>query len=134
LEENVLYKTEYREVVKLLNEELKARIQTLRNTMKEQLLDAYLVVSEHDIWYYTNITYKPEERPFFLIIDLVSDIPQLLVPKLEESHVKKGILPFQVISYWDYPATDTTTWHSLLNETISKYSSVGIESTIPLHL
>ena len=50
----------------MLKKELIQRINTLQDAIKRCGLDAYIVTAEQDIWYLTNITYKPEERPFLL--------------------------------------------------------------------
>lgn len=50
----------------MLKQELQNRIKQIQDTMEMYSLDAYIITAEEDIWYFTNITYKPEERPFFL--------------------------------------------------------------------
>lgn len=92
-------------------------------------LDAYIITAEEDIWYYTNITYKPEERPFFIIV-APDQAPTLLVPKLEESHVHKGVIDYEVVSYWEFPSPEGSNWYDILNQLIRKYDRVGIESNV----
>ena len=75
----------------MLKQELINRIQRLQKVMETHSLDSYIITAEEDIWYLTNITYKPEERPFFIVIS-PNQKPILVVPKLEEAHVYKGIV------------------------------------------
>jgi Xaa-Pro dipeptidase len=98
----------------MLKQELFNRIDCRQKAMETHSLDSYIITAEEDIWYFTNITYKPEERPFFLIVSR-NQQPVLVVPKLEESHVYKGILDFKVITYWDYPSPVGENWDEVLN-------------------
>lgn len=113
----------------MLQQELTQRIRALQEKLVEKNYDAYIISAEEDIWYYTNITYKPEERPFFIIIEPLKS-PTLLVPKLEESHVKKGIIEYSVISYWEYPAVRGENSYDVLNQYIQGCTRVGIEGNI----
>lgn len=113
----------------MLKQELFTRIHALQNAMEKQLLDSYIITSEEDIWYFTNITYKPEERPFFLIITQNAQ-PVLVVPKLEETHVYKGILDCQIITYWDYPSPVGENWYEVLNDYLKQFDRTGIEENV----
>ncbi|MBE9916217.1 aminopeptidase P family protein [Paenibacillus donghaensis] len=114
----------------MLEQELNARISKLQEEMRSKGFDSYVVSSREDIWYYTNITYSPEERPFFIVISL-DDKPVLVVPKLEEAHVKKGILDTNDIAYWDYPSPAGENWFELLNDVLVKFRHTGVEGNIP---
>ncbi len=113
----------------MLKLELLSRIERLQQVMETHSLDAYIITSEEDIWYFTNITYKPEERPFFLVIS-PNQQPVLVVPKLEETHVYKGVLDYKVITYWDYPSPVGENWYEVLNDFISKFERTGIEDNV----
>lgn len=113
----------------MLKEELRNRIRALQEQLVAKKYDAYIISAEEDIWYYTNITYKPEERPFFIIIE-PRNHPTLLVPKLEESHVRKGIIDYSVVSYWEYPSIKGENSYEVLNKLIKGFSRVGIEGNI----
>ncbi|MFD3445609.1 M24 family metallopeptidase [Microbacteriaceae bacterium 4G12] len=113
----------------MLEKELKNRINVLQEKMKQDDLDAYVISSQEDIWYYTNIIYRPEERPFFIIISH-HETPTLLVPKLEEMHVKKGILDTNHLTYWDYPSPKGENWYDILNEILRPFHNIGVESNI----
>lgn len=115
----------------MLKQELLNRIKSLQEKMKAHSFDAYIITAEEDIWYFTNITYRPEERPFFLIITkFPHHEPMFVVPKLEESHVQKGIFTSHIISYWDYPAPQGENWYEVVNELLQKYERIGIEDNV----
>jgi Xaa-Pro dipeptidase len=113
----------------MLEKELIQRISLLQDTVSRYSLDAYIVTAEEDIWYLTNITYRPEERPFFIII-APRQKPILIVPKLEEAHVHKAIIDCEIISYWEYPSPSKESWYDVINEILKKYDRVGIESNV----
>lgn len=113
----------------MLKNELRQRIVLLQDTLVKHSLDAYIVTAEEDIWYLTNITYRPEERPFFIVIT-PGQKPVLLVPKLEEAHVHKGIIDCEILSYWEYPSPPGENWYEVLNGILEKYGRVGIENNV----
>ena len=113
----------------LLKKELMNRINKLQNTMEILSLDSYIITAEEDIWYFTNITYKPEERPFFIVIS-PNNKPILVVPKLEEMHVNKGLLEYEVIAYWEYPSPGGGNWYDVLNKIINRFTRTGIEINV----
>ena len=113
----------------MLKNELQNRIRYLQDTLENQSLDSYIITSEEDIWYFTNITYKPEERPFFIVIS-PGQKPILIVPKLEEAHVYKGIIDYEIIAYWEYPSPKGGNWYDILNTVLQKFDRVGIESNL----
>lgn len=61
----------------------------------------------------------------------VDDKPTLVVPKLEESHVQKGIMDTGIVSYWDYPSPAGENWHERLGSVLEKYKHIGFEGNIP---
>lgn len=113
----------------MLKQELTSRMKQLQERLISNKFDAYIITAEEDIWYYTNITYKPEERPFFIIV-VPNQTPTLLVPKLEESHVHKGIIDYEIVSYWEFPSLDGSNWYDKLNHLIQSYPRIGIESNV----
>lgn len=113
----------------LLKQELTNRMKVLQESMKRSMLDSYIVTAEDDIWYFTNINYKPEERPFFIIVTL-DEKPKLVVPKMEERHLHKGIMDVEVITYWDYPSPKGEGWHERVNEIGGKLNRTGIEKNV----
>ncbi|WP_211270702.1 M24 family metallopeptidase [Paenisporosarcina indica] len=117
------------EVMGMLKQELTNRMKQLQERLITSEYDAYIITAEEDIWYYTNITYKPEERPFFIIV-VPNHTPTLLVPKLEESHVHKRIIDYNIVSYWEFPSSEGSNWYDKLNQLIQGYSRIGIESNV----
>ncbi|MEO4053251.1 Xaa-Pro peptidase family protein [Solibacillus sp. CAU 1738] len=113
----------------MLKKELTNRMKQLQERLITNEYDAYIITAEEDIWYYTNITYKPEERPFFIIV-VPDQTPTLLVPKLEESHVHKSIIDYNIASYWEFPSLEGSNWYDRLNQLIQGYSRIGIESNV----
>ncbi len=113
----------------MLIDELTNRIKALQDKLVHEKLDSYIVTTEDNIWYFTNITYKPEERPFFLIIPAQSE-PILVVPKLEEAHLQKIEIDCSILTYWEYPSKNNENWFDVLNETISRMARVGVELDI----
>ena len=113
----------------MLKQELINRIQRLQKVMETHSLDSYIITAEEDIWYLTNITYKPEERPFFIVIS-PNQKPILVVPKLEEAHVYKGIVECEVVAYWEYPSPENGNWYDVLNKIIKRFDRTGIEKNV----
>lgn len=113
----------------MLKHELTKRMKQLQERLITEEYEAYIITAEEDIWYYTNITYKPEERPFFILV-VPNKTPILLVPKLEESHVHKGIIDYDVVSYWEFPSSAGSNWYDKLNRLLQGYSRIGIESNV----
>lgn len=112
-----------------MRQELSERVRRLQQAVNANGLDSYLVSSEDNIWYLTNITYKPEERPFFVIIS-PKEKPVLVVPKLEEKHLGKIIIDCEIKSYWEYPAPEGSNWYDILQNTVKGFSRIGVEKSI----
>ena len=92
-------------------------------------MEAYIVTAEEDIWYLTGITYRPEERPFFIVVSPRGK-PILVVPKLEEAHVQKGIIDCEIIAYWEYPSPPDKNWYDILNGILERFNRIGIEVNV----
>ncbi|HZW82920.1 MAG TPA: Xaa-Pro peptidase family protein [Candidatus Deferrimicrobium sp.] len=113
----------------MLKQELLTRISRFQKAMEMHFFDSYIITAEEDIWYFTNITYRPEERPFFLVIAL-NQKPLLVVPKLEAAHVYKGLIDCRIISYWDYPSPLGENWYDVLNNFMQRFGTTGIEDNV----
>ncbi|WP_208455771.1 M24 family metallopeptidase [Staphylococcus durrellii] len=114
----------------IVKEELKNRLQELRKQMKANNLDSYIITDELDVWYLTNITYSPEERPFFIIVPLEGK-PQLVVPKMEERHLgEESNIDVDIISYWDNPSPEGDNWFDHVNQVIKDFTRTGIENNV----
>lgn len=113
----------------MLKQELSQRISHLQQEIANQKLDCYIVASEDNIWYLTGITYKPEERPFFIVVS-PKDKPVLIVPKLEERHLKKVIIDCRIMTYWEYPSPPGDNWHDTLEKALKGFTRIGVEENI----
>ncbi|MFZ5643853.1 MAG: M24 family metallopeptidase [Bacillota bacterium] len=113
----------------MLKLEISERIKNLQQELTNQRLDCYIVASEDNIWYLSGITYKPEERPFFILIT-PGEKPVLIVPKLEERHLKKVIIDCEIMTYWDYPSPAGNNWYDILEKAIRGFTRIGVEENI----
>lgn len=113
----------------MLKQELTKRLVSLQHMLKVQRLDSYIISSEENIWYLTDITYKPEERPFFIVVR-VKEKPILIVPKMEEMHLSKVMIDCEIISYWEYPSPEGSNWYDVLQNAVKDFKRVGIERHI----
>ncbi len=114
----------------MLKDELVGRVKALQDKIYANGLDAYVVFSEDSIWYLSAISYKPEERPFFIVVK-PGEKPVLVVPKMEEAHLSKTLLECSIVSYWEYPSPTGASWFEALANTIGSNSRVGVEVNIP---
>jgi Xaa-Pro aminopeptidase len=99
--------------------------------LEEENLDAYLVNNVENFYYLTGLAYRPFERPFFMLVPR-TDSPILIVPKLEEEHAHNIAGVEEVYAYWEFPAKEGENWFDVLRGIINDYSSVGVESSLPL--
>ncbi len=76
------------------------RMEQLQTKVAENGLDAFLVSAEDSIYYLTGVSYKPFERPFFIIVRPQS-APVLLVPALEQEHLRAAPNIDEIHHYWD---------------------------------
>ncbi len=118
-----------RRFIMLLKQELIERLKRLQQMMSVHGLDSYVISSEENVWYLTNVTYKPEERPFFIIVP-AKEKPILIVPKMEEKHLSKVIIDSKIISYWEYPSPVGGNWYDILQNTLKRYKRIGTETYI----
>jgi Xaa-Pro aminopeptidase len=107
------------------DKQLSARLDRMKTEMRQNGLDAYIVSTEENIWYLTNLVYKPEERPFFVVVP-VEGKPTLVVPTLEERHLTPPIDSF-VVAYREFPAQAGYGWADVLRKAIKRAGNVGIE-------
>ncbi|MHB9032656.1 MAG: M24 family metallopeptidase [Anaerolineae bacterium] len=110
-----------------------ARMRALQTSVAAAGLDAYLVTSRDSIYYLTGASYKPLERPFFIIVRRAG-APDLLVPLLERGHMRKAKGFGAVNAYYEYPAPTGENWFEVLNGMLGPASVVGLEPTTPLEL
>ena len=103
-----------------------ARVQKLQAYLREQHLDAFLVSTQDSIFYLCGASYKPIERPFFLIIRPTRPYG-LVVPRLEYEHMQKVQQVSQIKSYFEYPSVAGQNWFDLLGELLDKGARIAIE-------
>ena len=103
-----------------------ARLGKLQSYLREQRLDAFLVSTQDSIYYLCGASYKPIERPFFLIVRPTGAY-DLVVPRLEFEHMQKVQQYGQIRSYFEYPSVEGQNWFDLLDELLGKNARVAIE-------
>lgn len=111
--------------------ELKNRNKNLQNLLKENNLDAYVITDPEDVWYFSNIAYSPEQRPFFFIA-FPNKKPLFIVPKLEESHVDVSYLDYDLATYFDVTSKPGDNWYDVLQDYLNPLDKIGIEQNSPL--
>lgn len=116
-----------------MKHDYEARKNKLKRKIRELALDAYLVTSQDSIYYLTGATYKPIERPFFIIM-YPEGAPDLVVPELERAHMRKAKGFRDVQSYFDYPSVPGENWYDKLSELIGGISKLGIEPSVPAEI
>ncbi len=114
----------------ITNREYLKRLISLQKLISDNDLDCFIVSSQENIYYLTGATYKPLERPFFIIVR-PSEEPIFLVPKLEEQHMMKAAIG-KTISYWEFPAPEGLNWYDKLAEIIRNCKKIGIEPSLPV--
>lgn len=113
----------------MLQQVLAGRIERLRAAVRASGLDAYIVSTEENIWYLTNLVYKPEERPFFIVV-LAEGKPTLVVPLLEARHLGAPLIDCRVVFYPEFPAPAGRGWSATLGGVLGGKKSVGIEGKL----
>jgi Xaa-Pro dipeptidase len=84
-------------------QEYRDRMARLQAEVKENGMDAFLVSGEESIYYLSGVSYRPLERPFFILV--WPETPAtLLVPALEGEHLAAAPNVGRVETYWDYPS------------------------------
>jgi Xaa-Pro aminopeptidase len=105
----------------------------MKDELRQKGLDAYIVSTEENIWYLTNLAYKPEERPFFVVVP-VEGKPTLVVPALEERHLGTPPIDSFVAAYREFPAPTGKGWADVLRSAIKGAKNVGIEGKMKTYI
>ena len=113
-------------------EEYQHRRRRLQKEVVQNSLDAYLVSSEDSIYYLTGASYKPLERPFF-IVGWPDREPTLIVPMLEKVHMTKASIG-TVTPYWEYPSPEGSGWADVLKNTLGNIKTLGVEPSLTLEI
>ena len=123
---------QYKNNKMITQKEYQNRRTILSSTVSERALDAFLVSSEENIYYLTGASYKPLERPFFIVI-WPSREPTLVVPMLEKEHMEKAGIG-NVVAYWEYPSPRGSGWPEILQQILGNVSNVGVEPSLSLEI
>lgn len=113
-------------------EEYRQRRTRLKKEIAKNGLDAYLVSSEDSIYYLTGASYKPLERPFFIIVWPERE-PTLIVPMLEKVHMTKANIG-TVTPYWEYPSPAGSGWPDVLKTELGNIRTLGVEPALTLEI
>lgn len=114
-------------------EEYGRRMASLQQNVAASGLDAYIVTNEENIYYLTGVSYKQQERPFFIIVRPEPPVV-LLTPALEGEHLSSAPNINQVIWYWDYPSPPGEGWSQKLNDILDSTSEIGVEPSLKLEI
>ncbi len=114
-------------------DEYHGRLHRLKEKLNQRGIDAFVVSAEDSIYYLTGVSYKPLERPFFIIVRAAAE-PVLLVPALEQDHLSAAPNVSEVRHYWDYPSPPGEGWPERLAELLAGARRVAVEPTLPMEI
>jgi Xaa-Pro dipeptidase len=119
-------------MLRIPSEEYRLRLERLQASIDRAELDLFIVSAFDSLYYLTGAGFEPLERPFFLLV-YSKQLPILIVPKLEQEHMKKArpIPPDNIVTYWDYPAPAGLCWQDRLQNQIGDAQRIGVEPTLP---
>ncbi|HYF77144.1 MAG TPA: Xaa-Pro peptidase family protein [Symbiobacteriaceae bacterium] len=109
------------------------RLARLKEKLRQRQVDSLVVSAEDSIYYLTGVSYKPLERPFFMIVRAAAE-PVLLVPALEQDHLRAAPNVSEVRHYWDYPSPPGEGWPERLQDLLAGAGRVAVEPTLPLEI
>jgi Xaa-Pro dipeptidase len=119
--------------MKIKSQEYRERMARLQQHVAGEGLDLFIVSAEESILYLTGVSYRPLERPFFILVRPQGE-PGLLVPMLERDHLAQTPSVQQVHTYWDYPSPSGEGWAEKLQDLAGDSGVVGVEPTLPLEV
>jgi Xaa-Pro dipeptidase len=111
-------------------QEYVGRMGRLQEQVGDNDLDAFLVTAEESIYYLTGVTYVPLERPFFILVR-PGEPAVLLVPSLEQEHLRAAPNVGALHSYWDYPSPAGEGWAERLHDLLAGVRHLGVEPSLP---
>ncbi len=106
------------------------RMSGLQQKVAAHNLDVFLVSAEESIYYLTGVSYRPLERPFFIVVR-PGIAATLVTPALEGEHLRQAPNVGEVLTYWDYPSPPGQGWAERLAEALGKVSRLGVEPSLP---
>lgn len=114
--------------------EMAQRLARVRERMRVEDLDAYVVHCPDNIFYLTNFHNYVHERPFVLVVPR-EGTPRFVVPLLEEEHVRiRAVGPLELVHYFEFPAPSGEAWSDRMRDVLSGARRTGVESTCPLQV
>jgi Xaa-Pro dipeptidase len=107
-------------------QEYTERMVRLQEAVSHQPVEVFLVSQEESIYYLTGVSYRPLERPFFILVwpDRPAD---LLVPALEGEHLKAAPNVGGVSTYWEYPSPAGEGYAEKLEGMLAGVKRIGVE-------
>ncbi|MGH8857002.1 MAG: M24 family metallopeptidase [Polaromonas sp.] len=98
----------------------RSRHEALLNRPRRCGLQQLVVTATDSIYYLTDATCEPLERPFFLVIDAATRSRRLLVPLLEQRHMLKGwgADEASIQAYREFPAPAGEGWADALGDMV----------------
>jgi Xaa-Pro aminopeptidase len=108
-------------------------LEALQRTIAKQGLELFIVSHEESIQYLTGVSYRPLERPFFILV-YPAKKPDLLVPVMERDHLAQAGGIGTIYTYWDYPAVEGQQWKDILLQVIRGNKIIGVEPTMPVEI
>ena len=125
-------------MLRITPDEYRERLDRLRGAIRAAGLDLFVVSSFESISYLTGTGFEPLERPFFLLVRPEADrAPVLLVPKLDEDHLRRTartVPPENVFTYWEFPAPAGRRWIDALRDLIGPAREIGVEPSLRLDI
>ncbi len=114
--------------------EYQTRMARLQSLISRSGLQVFLVSGEESIYYLTGVSYRPLERPFFILVQPRQDAA-LLVPALEQEHLSAAPNVGEVHAYWEYPSPPGQGYveklAALLDGLRLENGALGVEPTLP---
>jgi Xaa-Pro aminopeptidase len=110
----------------ITDKEYTERMVRLQKSVSHQQVDVFLVSQEESIYYLTGVSYRPLERPFFILI-WPNRPADLLVPALEGEHLKAAPNVGGVSTYWEYPSPAGEGYGEKLANLLAGVKRIGVE-------
>ena len=106
-----------------------SRYQLLQQHMRRRKVDAHIIRDDLNISYLTGAHYYSMERPV-LLVAFASSPAVLVVPKMEDEHLRGLENVSDVKAYWEIDALPGRGWLAALRTVLSKVKSVSVEPSI----
>jgi Xaa-Pro dipeptidase len=118
-------------------QEYRERMVRLQKKVSDLSIDVFLVSQEESIYYLTGVSYRPLERPFFILV-WPEQPAMLLVPALEGEHLKAAPNVGGVSTYWEFPSPLGEGYAERLASLLDNVKRMGVEpglsQEIAIHL